>query len=132
MVDYQQLRLLMNEIDWRQQFIGYISVDDYASLFTNTLHSAILEFTVNCRSFKKARLPMHIVRLLRTKKNAWRLAKQIGDHSAYKNVSRASRGAIRQFRRNQENRILFTKDNKLFFPSYATSLAIESKSYVCM
>ena len=72
-------------------------------------------YTIRQQRFKKARLPRHIIKLLHAKKKAWRLAKRSGSNTAYKEACHKSRASIRQFKRNQEQRILYLKNSKQFF-----------------
>jgi hypothetical protein len=56
-----------------------------------------------------------IVRMLRAKKQLWLAAKKSGDFGKFKMLSRSARSAIRQHRRNEEQRLIYSKDRKAFF-----------------
>ena len=53
--------------------------------------------------------------MLHAKKKECRLAKRNGSNAAYKEACHKSRASIRQFKRNQEQRILYSKNSKQFF-----------------
>ena len=114
-IDYLQLDNTLAQIDWSSFFSGCVSADEYAERFTNWLLTAIQMCTIRRQRFKKTRPPRHIIKLLHAKKKVWRLAKRSGSNAAYKEACYKSRVSIRQFKRNQEQRILYLKNSKQFF-----------------
>ena len=114
-IDYLQLDNALAQIDWSSFFSDCVFTDEYAERFTNWLLAAIQMCTIRRQRFKLARLPIHIIKLLHAKKKAWRLAKRSSSNAAYKEACNKSRASIRQFKRNQKQRILYSKNTKQFF-----------------
>ena len=66
-VDYKQLELLLSHIDSRVLFVGCVTVDDYALRLNTALVDAINASTLYKPTYKRERLPRHIVQLIRVK-----------------------------------------------------------------
>jgi hypothetical protein len=114
-IDYQHLDFVLSNIIWESVFAGCITVNDYASSFTDTLLKAVRVSSYSRHQHRRPVLPRHIVQLLKKKRCCWRAAKLSGDYTTFKLLSRTAQSAIRQYRRNQEQRLVFRNNRKAFF-----------------
>ena len=105
----------MSNINWLQAFSQCRCSDDFANSFTNLLSETIVSCTRYIPSHRRQRLPRHLVLLLRTKKKAWTRAKRTGNISPFKIASRVARAALRQYRRNGEERLIYSNNRNLLF-----------------
>lgn len=119
-IDIQRLNYYLSLLDWNCLFTGCDNVDVYSTLFNNVLLANIKACTTyKCRT-RRQRFPRHIVKLLHSKKKAWLKAKQTGELTNYIALRRTVRAAIRQHRRNLENKLVYSNNRKAFF-SYVNS-----------
>jgi hypothetical protein len=132
-ISYEQLANVLNTTVWSQIFASCITADDYAASLTATLVSAIRTASTRKPLYRRIALPRHIVRMLRAKKRLWLAAKRSGNYSQFKQTSRNVRSAIRQHRRNREQRLIYSSDRKVFF-AYVNSKCSDKRhaiSIVC-
>jgi ribonuclease P/MRP protein subunit RPP40 len=114
-VDYDRLNAQLRNIDWTVEFHGCTSAEDYATLFTNLLHSIVASCTTSRHLSRRTRLPKHIVRLLRAKRTAWLKAQATGDRRLFEAARKTAKAAIRAHRRNQEQRLVYSNSRSAFF-----------------
>jgi hypothetical protein len=62
-VNYEQLGLLLVQLNWQLFFANCVHVDDYASRFTDMLLRAVADCTRYKPAYKRSRLPEHVVQL---------------------------------------------------------------------
>ena len=114
-VDYAKLNCTLRLIDWTVAFKGCAVTYDYAARFTNLVLDAVNKCSAFVPLFRRPRLPKHIVVLLRVKKRPWTSYLRTRDKSAFKAASRTARAALRQHRRCEEMRLIYSQNrHKLF------------------
>ena len=96
-------------------FQGCIVANDFANRFNTLIFNAMDTCTSYNPIFRRQRLPRHIVQLLRAKRRAWCTSRQSGDTASFKAVSRTARAALRQYRRCEELRLVYSNNRKAFF-----------------
>jgi ribonuclease P/MRP protein subunit RPP40 len=132
-IDYHSLTVQLQQVDWTAVFSSCASANDYASSFTAALSNAIESSAKYLPRFRRKRLPRHIVQLIRAKKKAWRLARHTGDYSKFKAASRTSRAALRQLRRCEEMRIIYSSDNRQLFSHFQRKTTSHSSAvHLCI
>ena len=125
--DYDSLCLAISNINWTQTFSQYRRSNDFATRFTNLLSETIVSCTKYFPSYRRQRLPRHIVHLLRAKKKAWIRAKCTGNITLFKTTCRVARAALRLYRRNEEERLIYSNNRNLLF-SYINNAVTNNKS----
>ena len=90
--DYESLCLTISNINWT---LAFSHCRHFATRFTNLLSETIVSCTKYVSSYRRQRLPRHIVYLLRAKKKAWTRAKCSGNITLFKTASRVARAALR-------------------------------------
>ena len=114
-VDNESLCLVISNNNWTQAFGQCRRSDDFATRFTNLLSQTIASFTKYVPSYRRQRLPRHMVHLLRANKKAWTRAKCTGNITLFKTASRVAHAALRQYRRNGEERLIYSNNRNLLF-----------------
>ena len=108
-------RSLLQHVDWSSAFESCVSTNNYSVLFTNILNEAISAATRSRPQHRRHPLPSHIAVLLRTKQNAWQIAKRTGNRLVFITARRTSKAGIRAYNRNIEQRLIYAKNNSKFF-----------------
>ncbi len=114
-IDYDNLNILLSLLNWQSIFAGCQTADEYADTFMDQLYSAIEASTMRRPHRRRSPLPKHIVCLLRRKKRAWLRAKHSGNYAGYDELRKTVKAAVRSFRRNQEERLVYARDKRTFF-----------------
>ena len=127
-VNYEQLGLILSGVDWLSLFSSCMNVDDYAERFTKCLLESIHISSRSKYVTRRIRLPKFIVSMLRKKKKAWKKWKSTGDAVDYIRLRKEVRAAIRQHRRNQEERIISSKNARSFFTYVNEKMGYKSKA----
>ena len=131
-VDYAKLNCALSLIGWTAAFKGCAVTDDYAARFTNLVLDAANKCSAFVPLFRRPRLPKHIVVLLRVKKRAWTSYMRTRDMSAFKAASRTVRAALRQHRRCEEMRLIYSQDRHRLFKYINCKTGAGTKSiHVC-
>ena len=114
-IDYAKIDQILGQVNWHSYFLGCYSVDDYAYELTSVLLDAIHQCTFVRSACRRPRLPKYFVFLLRKKKKAWTFYKNSGDILSYLTARRTAQTAICQYRRNCENKLVYSNNRKAFF-----------------
>ena len=126
-VQFDDVAAIVSHIDWHQEFTGCVSTDDFANVFTSIIAGAVNASTHLKPIRRRNPLPKHIVRLLRAKQRAWHAARKTSDYTKFKSISKNARAAIRQHRRCQELRMVYSKDRRAFYTHFACNKATNAK-----
>ena len=123
---------LLYYIDWNVLFHKCIDVDDYVSVFTEVLTSALRQsISSRCSRFNHPLpLPKHILRIIAKKKRAWITAKQSGtsdDFKRYKQLCKSVRSAIRNYHKEREIQLV-REGNFVKFFTYTNNQLGKNKS----
>ena len=129
-VEYDGIRLLLSQTDWTASFQGCIVVNDFVYRFNSLIFGAVDTCTSYKSIFRRQRLPRHIVQLLRAKKRAWRTSRQSGDTALFKAASSIARAALRQYRRCEELRLVYSNNLKAFFSYIHRKTAAHSRNSI--
>ena len=105
-VDFDGLRLLLSQTDWRASFQECIVANDFAHRFNTLIFNVVDTCTSYNPIFRRQRLPRHIVQLLRAKRRAWYTSRQSGDTALFKAARRTARAALQQYRQCEELRLV--------------------------
>ena len=131
-VDYAKLNCALSLIDLTVAFKGCAVTDDYAACFTNLVLDAVNKCSAFVLHFRRPRLPKHIVVLLRVKKRAWTSYLRTRDMSAFKATSRTARAALRQHRRSEEMRLIYSQNRHRLFKYINCKTGAGTKSiHIC-
>ena len=131
-VDYAKLNCALSLIDWKVAFKGCAVSDDYAVRFTNLVLDAVNKCSAYLPLFRLPQLPKHIVVLLRVKRREWTSYLRTRDMSAFKAANRTARAALRQYRRCEEMRLIYSLDRHRFFKYINYKTGIGTKSiHIC-
>ena len=131
-VDYTKLNYALSLIDWTVDFKGCVVTDDYAARFTNLILDAMNKCLIFVPFFRRPWLPKHIVALLRVKKRAWTSYLRTRDMSAFKAASKNARAALRQHRRCEEMRLIYSQDRQRLFKHVNSKTGAGTKSiHIC-
>ena len=131
-VDYTKLNCALNLIDWTVAFKGCAVTDDYTVRFTNLVLDAVNKCSAFVPLFRRLQLPKHIVVLLQVKKRAWTSYLRTCDMSAFKVARRTARAALRQHRRYEEMRLIYSQDHHRLFKYINCKTGAGTKSiHIC-